>query len=436
MAERRYEWMVGLRYLRARTHNRFVSFISTISIVGVAVGVAVLIVVLSVMNGFERELRERILGMTAHGSLVGFGEGLEDWASLQARVETGAGVTAAAPYIEGEAMLLNGDEVSGAQVRGILPGQESRVSRLAEKLVQGELADPADYDKVAEDDRISVTGLADLAPGRWGVVLGSALARELGASVGDRVVMAISQGNVTPAGLVPRLRRMTVTGIFDAGMYEFDRNLAFVHMDDAARLWRLGDRVTGLRLALDDMFSAPVLVRQVAVDLGGGFYVNDWTRQHANFFRSIQLSKQMMFTILLLVVAVAAFNIVSTLVMVVKDKQGDIAILRTLGTTPASVMAIFMIQGTLIGLAGTLGGLVLGSVLALNVEAFVHALEAFTGTRFLAADVYFITDLPAELRLPDLAKVCGTAFVLSVISTLYPAWRAARTQPAEALRYE
>ena len=331
-------------------------------------------------------------------------------------METGAGVTAAAPYIEGEAMLLNGDEVSGAQVRGILPGQESRVSRLAEKLVQGELA--------------------DLAPGRWGVVLGSALARELGASVGDRVVMAISQGNVTPAGLVPRLRRMTVTGIFDAGMYEFDRNLAFVHMDDAARLWRLGDRVTGLRLALDDMFSAPVLVRQVAVDLGGGFYVNDWTRQHANFFRSIQLSKQMMFTILLLVVAVAAFNIVSTLVMVVKDKQGDIAILRTLGTTPASVMAIFMIQGTLIGLAGTLGGLVLGSVLALNVEAFVHALEAFTGTRFLAADVYFITDLPAELRLPDLAKVCGTAFVLSVISTLYPAWRAARTQPAEALRYE
>jgi len=416
MAERRYEWMVGLRYLRARTHNRFVSFISSISIVGVAVGVAVLIVVLSVMNGFERELRERILGMTAHGSLVGFGEGLEDWASLQAKVEARPGVTAAAPYVEGEAMLLNGESVSGAQVRGILPGQEARVSRLAEKLVEGELG--------------------DLAAGRWGVVLGSALARELGVGVGDRIVMAISQGNVTPAGLVPRLRRMTVTGIFDAGMYEFDRNLAFVHMDDAARLWRLGDRVTGLRLALDDMFRAPVLVRQVAVDVGGGFYVNDWTRQHANFFRSIQLSKQMMFTILLLVVAVAAFNIVSTLVMVVKDKQGDIAILRTLGTSPSSVMAIFMIQGTLIGLAGTLAGLVLGSVLALNVEAFVHALEAVTGTRFLAADVYFITDLPAELRIPDLAKVCGTAFVLSVISTLYPAWRAARTQPAEALRYE
>jgi len=416
MAERRYEWMVGLRYLRARTHNRFVSFISSISIVGVAVGVAVLIVVLSVMNGFERELRERILGMTAHGSLVGFGEGLEDWASLQAKVEARPGVTAAAPYVEGEAMLLNGESVSGAQVRGILPGQEARVSRLAEKLVEGELG--------------------DLAAGRWGVVLGSALARELGVGVGDRVVMAISQGNVTPAGLVPRLRRMTVTGIFDAGMYEFDRNLAFVHMDDAARLWRLGERVTGLRLALEDMFRAPVLVRQVAVDVGGGFYVNDWTRQHANFFRSIQLSKQMMFTILLLVVAVAAFNIVSTLVMVVKDKQGDIAILRTLGTSPSSVMAIFMIQGTLIGLAGTLAGLVLGSVLALNVEAFVHALEAVTGTRFLAADVYFITDLPAELRIPDLAKVCGTAFVLSVISTLYPAWRAARTQPAEALRYE
>ncbi len=416
MAERRYEWLVGLRYLRARTHNRFVSFISTISIVGVAVGVAVLIVVLSVMNGFERELRERILGMTAHGSLVGFGEGLADWESLQARVESRPGVAAAAPFIEGEAMLLNGESASGAQVRGILPSEEGRVSKLADKLVDGRLG--------------------DLEAGAWGVVLGSALARELGAGVGDRVVMAISQGNVTPAGLVPRLRRMTVTGIFEAGMYEFDRNLAFVHMHDAARLWRTGERVTGLRLSLDDMFRAPVLVRQVAVDLGGGFYVNDWTRQHANFFRSIQLSKQMMFTILLLVVAVAAFNIVSTLVMVVKDKQGDIAILRTLGTTPASVMAIFMIQGTLIGLAGTLAGLVLGSVLAVNVEAFVHALEAVTNTRFLAADVYFITDLPAELRLPDLAKVCGTAFVLSVISTVYPAWRAARTQPAEALRYE
>lgn len=416
MAEHRYEWLVGSRYLRARTHNRFVSFISSISILGVAVGVAVLIVVLSVMNGFETELRQRILGMTAHGSLVGFGNGMADWQQVRDRVEQDRRVVAGAPFVEGEAMLLKGDAVSGAAVRGILPAEERGVSRLAELLTAGRLQ--------------------DLQAGGWGIVLGSALARELGVGVGDRVVMAISQGTVTPAGLVPRMRRMTVTGIFDAGMYEFDRNLAFVHLEDASRLWRMDGRVTGLKLTFTDMFLAPTVVRELATALGGGFYVTDWTRQHTNFFRSIQLSKQMMFTILLLVVAVAAFNIVSTLVMVVKDKQGDIAILRTLGTTPASIMGIFMIQGTLIGLAGTLGGLVLGALLAVNVESLVHVLEAAAGTRFLAADVYFITDLPAELRFSDLVKICGTAFVLSIVSTVYPAWRAARTQPAEALRHE
>ncbi|MEJ2516015.1 MAG: lipoprotein-releasing ABC transporter permease subunit [Gammaproteobacteria bacterium] len=415
MAEH-YEWLVGSRYLRARTHNRFVSFISSISIVGVAVGVAVLIVVLSVMNGFETELRQRILGMTAHGSLVGFGEGMADWRQVRQQVERDDRVVAGAPFVEGEAMLMKGDAVSGAAVRGILPEEEQAVSRLGKLMVQGDLD--------------------DLEAGGWGIVLGSALARELGVAAGDRVVMAISEGTVTPAGLVPRMRRMTVTGIFDAGMYEFDRNLAYVHLEDAARLWRMDDRVTGLKLTFSDMFLAPTVVRELAVKLGGGFYVTDWTRQHTNFFRSIQLSKQMMFTILLLVVAVAAFNIVSTLVMVVKDKQGDIAILRTLGATPASVMGIFMIQGTLIGLAGTLGGLALGALLAVNVESLVHFLEAAAGTRFLAADVYFITDLPAELRASDVVKVCGTAFLLSVVSTVYPAWRAARTQPAEALRHD
>jgi lipoprotein-releasing system permease protein len=254
--------------------------------------------------------------------------------------------------------------------------------------------------------------------------------------VGDRVVLAISQGTVTPAGLVPRLRRFTVAGVFEAGMYEFDRGLAFVHLDDAARLWRMDGRVTGLRLALDDMFLAPEVSRRAAVALGGGYYASDWTRQHVNFFRSIQLSKQMMFTILLLVVAVAAFNIVSTLVMVVKDKQGDIAILRTLGASPRGIMVVFMIQGTLIGVAGTLGGLALGALLALNVEQLVHWLEAAAGTTFLAADVYFISDLPAELRASDLLRICGTALVLAVLSTVYPAWRAARSQPAEALRHE
>jgi lipoprotein-releasing system permease protein len=412
----RWRWLVGTRYLRARTQNRFVSFISAISILGVAVGVAVLIVVLSVMNGFESELRTRILSLAAHASLEGFGDGIADWQAVAAEVEAVPEVTASAPYVQGEGMLLQGEAVSGALVRGILPQQERRVSGLESLLVAG--------------------SLDTLSPGSWHILLGSALARELGVGVGDQVVLAISQGMVTPAGVVPRLRRFTVGGVFEAGMYDFDRSLAFVHLDDAARLWRTGDRVTGLRLTLEDMFRAPELSRDIAVALGGGFYVNDWTRQHVNFFRSIQLSKQMMFTILLLVVAVAAFNIVSTLVMVVKDKQGDIAILRTLGASPGGIMTVFIIQGTLIGIIGTLAGLGLGMLLALNVEQLVHALEALVGTTFLAPDVYFMSDLPAELRVGDLWRICGTAFVLTVLSTIYPAWRAARSQPAEALRHE
>jgi lipoprotein-releasing system permease protein len=412
----RWRWLVGTRYLRARTHNRFVSFISAISILGVAVGVAVLIVVLSVMNGFESELRTRILSLAAHASLEGFGDGIADWQAVAAEVEAVPEVTASAPYVQGEGMLLQGEAVSGALVRGILPQQERRVSGLESLLVAG--------------------SLDALSAGSWNILLGSALARELGVGVGDQVVLAISQGMVTPAGVVPRLRRFTVGGVFEAGMYDFDRSLAFVHLDDAARLWRTGDRVTGLRLTLEDMFRAPELSREIAVALGGGFYVNDWTRQHVNFFRSIQLSKQMMFTILLLVVAVAAFNIVSTLVMVVKDKQGDIAILRTLGASPGGIMTVFIIQGTLIGIIGTLAGLGLGMLLALNVEQLVHALEALVGTTFLAPDVYFMSDLPAELRVGDLWRICGTAFVLTVLSTIYPAWRAARSQPAEALQHE
>lgn len=411
-----WSWLVGVRYLRARTHNRFVSFISSISILGVALGVTVLIVVLSVMNGFETELRSRILSMTSHASLESFGAGLARWEQVRATVETDPDVRAAAPYIQGEAMLLHGDGVSGAIVRGIIPLEERRVSGLGDMMTHG--------------------ALEALQPGGWNIVIGSALARELQAEIGDRVVVAISQGTVTPAGLVPRLRRFTVAGIFEAGMYEFDRGLAFMHLDDAARLWRMDDAVTGLRLSLDDMFLAPQVARRVATELGGGFYVSDWTRQHVNFFRSIQLSKQMMFTILLLVIAVAAFNIVSTLVMVVKDKQGDIAILRTLGASPGGIMVVFMIQGTLIGVAGTLAGLGLGALLALNIEQLVHWLEAAVGTTFLAADVYFISDLPAELRAGDLLRICGTALGLTVLSTIYPAWRAARSQPAEALRHE
>ncbi|MGD9387483.1 MAG: lipoprotein-releasing ABC transporter permease subunit [Gammaproteobacteria bacterium] len=413
---RRWRWLVGLRYLRARTHNRFVSFISAISILGVAVGVAVLIIVLSVMNGFETELRTRILSLAAHASLDGFGSGIADWQPVAALAEEDPAVEAAAPYIQGEGMLLRDEQVSGVLVRGILPATEARVSGLPDIMTEG--------------------SLEALAPGAWSILLGSALARELDVAVGDKVVLAIAQGTVTPAGLVPRLRRFTVAGIFSAGMYDFDRGLAYVHLEDAARLWRTGEHVTGLRLTLTDMFLAPEVSRRVATALGGGYYVSDWTRQHVNFFRSIQLSKQMMFTILLLVVAVAAFNIVSTLVMVVQDKQGDIAILRTLGASPPEVMTVFMIQGMLIGVVGTLAGLGLGALLALNIEHLVHALEAAVGTTFLAPDVYFMSDLPAELRAGDLWRICGTAFVLTVLSTIYPAWRAARSQPAEALRHE
>jgi lipoprotein-releasing system permease protein len=411
-----WEWRVGLRYIRARTSNRFVSFISSISMLGVALGVAVLIVVLSVMNGFEKELRTRILSMTSHGSVIGYENGLENWAEARDRIEANPRVLGAAPFVEGEGLLLHDARSSGVMVRGILPLEEDKVSGISGNMVSG--------------------ALTDLRPGGYEIVLGSALARELGLAVGDRTVLAISQGVVTPAGLVPRMRRFTVAGIFEAGMYEFDRGFAFVHLEDAAKLFGLGDRVSGLKLSVTDLFEAPDVVREAARSVGGPLYVTDWTRQHANFFRSIQLTKRMMFTILLLVVAVAAFNIVSTLVMVVKGKQGDIAILRTMGATPGAIMRVFIVQGSLIGILGTLGGLALGVLIATNIETLVHGLERLANTQFLAPDVYFMSDLPAEVQPADLAKICGTAIVLSIASTLYPAWRAARTQPAEALRHE
>ena len=413
---RRYEWFVGLRYIMSRSGNRFISFISLTSMLGIAIGVAVLIIVLSVVNGFESELRSRILSMTSHAAVTAYEGGLPQWEEAREIALLDPEVDDAAPFIQGEGMLVNGERVSGAGIRGVLPEQELAVSGIAGKMTAGDLR--------------------DLVPGGYGIVLGAALAEELDVGVGDRVILAINQGTVTPAGLMPRLRRFTVTGLFEAGMYEYDRGLAFLHLEDAAKLYRFGDEVTGLRLRLDDLFRAPDVVRNVALTLGGNVYVTDWTRQHRNFFRSIALSKQMLFTILLLVIAVAAFNIVSTLVMVVKDKQSDIAILRTMGASPGSIMAIFTVQGTLVGLAGILAGALLGVVVAANVETLVHGLEALLDTRFLAPDVYFISDLPSDIRMADLVTVCATALALSTLSTLYPSWRAARTRPAEALRYE
>jgi lipoprotein-releasing system permease protein len=410
------EWRLALRYLRARTDNRFLSFIAGVGVTGIAVGVAVLIVVLSVMNGFEKELRDRILGMASHATLSGIDGPLPDWSALAARVERHPGVTAAAPYVEDRAMLALGPKVSGALVRGVLPEQERRVSAL--------------------DTHLSAGSLDDLRAGGYGVILGRALAEELGAGVGDRVVLAAPQGTATPAGVVPRMRRLTVVGLLDSGMYEYDRNLAVLHMSDAARIFRTGEGVTGLRLEVDQPYAAGRIVREVAVETGGGYYVSDWTRQHANFFRSIQTTKGIMFVILLLVVAVAAFNIVSTLVMLVREKQGDIAILRTLGLAPRSLLAVFVLQGTAIGALGVLVGLGLGWLIAENLTMLVHALETVLGTTLIDARVYYIDELPAEVTWHDTVRIGGLAFALACLSTLYPAWRAARTQPAQALRHE
>ncbi len=413
-----YELRIGRRYLRS-TGNRFLSFISAISMAGVAIGVAVLIVVLSVMNGFEHELRSRILSLTSHATITAFGEGLADWPVLRAEALGHPGVAAAAPFVESKVLLI-ADRASGASgaatLRGIEPGLEEGVSTLHERLTNG--------------------SMQSLTPVSFSVILGEELARHLGVVTGDAVIVAVARGAVTPAGVLPRLRRFRVAGIFRSGMYEIDATLAVVELADAAKLLRLGDNVTGLRLAVHDPYAAPMAVREVASTLGGGLYVEDWTQRNANFFRSIELTKRMIFFILLLVVAVAAFNIVSTLVMAVKDKQPDIAILRTIGARPSAILAIFTTQGTVIGLLGTLAGVALGVALAVNLEDIVHGIERLFGVRFMDASVYLMSDLPARVEPGDVALIAGTAFALCCLSTVYPAWRAATTDPARALRHD
>jgi lipoprotein-releasing system permease protein len=410
------ELLIGRRYLRSSRGNRFVSFISTISMAGVAIGVAVLIVVLSVMNGFEREVRERILSLTAHATISALGARMTDWQDAAAKVRDNPAVLGAAPFIEDQALLIAGNKSSGAVVTGVLPEDERQVTIIADKRTAGS------FDA--------------MKPGGYGIVLGDELAKALGVGMGERVVIVTSLRTTTPAGVMPRMRAFKVVGLFRAGMYEYDRNLAYVHIADAARLYRMGDDVTGLRLKLADMFAAPRVVRELAVALGGGYYVDDWSRKHATFFRSIQLTKSALFIILLLVVGVAAFNIVSTLVMVVKDKRSDIAILRTVGAAPRSILSIFMTQGVAIGVIGTLSGVLLGVLISINLESLIHGLEALLGLHFLDAKVYFITDLPALVQWSDVLQISLTAFGLCCLSTLYPSWRAARTQPAQSLRHE
>jgi lipoprotein-releasing system permease protein len=387
-----------------------------ISTVGLMLGVAVLIVVLSVMNGFERELRSRILSVTAHATLMGLESSLPDWRSARERALQSPGVRHAVPYVEAQGMLARGSRVLGSAVRGIDPVLEREATGLAAQ--------------------IEGASILDLQAGSWRVILGATLARELGVVRGDDVVLIVPEGTATPEGVVPRMRRLTVIGTFESGMYEFDRGLALMNIADAARLYRMGDGVTGLRLALEDPLRAPEVVRDLALSLGGGFYVSDWTRNHANFFQSIELTKGMMFVILLIIVGVAAFNIVSTLVMIVKEKQSDIALLRTLGAPPSSILGAFAVQGVLIGLVGTAAGAALGVVLARNVESIVRRIETTFDVQFMDAQVYFMTDLPAHVEWLDVVRVCTVAFVLCALATLYPAWRASRTQPAEALRHD
>jgi lipoprotein-releasing system permease protein len=415
-----YELLIGLRYTRAQPRegaaNRFISFIALISMLGLALGVAALIVVLSVMNGFQKELRERILGVVSHVQVSSESGELADWSQVMQGVARHPRVKAAAPYVQAQGMLTFDGQVRGVMVRGILPEAEDKVADFARHMKSGKLT--------------------QLAPGEFGIVLGSELARALRARAGDKVTLLAPQGLVTPAAIMPRVKQFRVVGVFEAGMFEFDSGLALIHMADAQKLYRMDDRVTGVRLKVDDLFAAPQIGRELMRFLDMDAWVSDWTRSHANFFRAVEIEKRMMFLILLLIVAVAAFNIVSTLVMAVTDKRADIAILRTLGASPRSIMGIFIVQGTLIGAVGLAAGVALGVAVALNVDVVVPALENLLGLKFLAKDVYYISDLPSDLHWSDVGTISVVSFVLTLLATLYPSWRASRTQPAEALRYE
>ncbi len=411
-----FELFVGLRYTRARRRNHFISFISLISILGIALGVMALITVMAVMNGFEKELRTRILGAASHATITLYEKPMQEWKILADTAIAHPGVEGAAPYVEGQVMVVKGKQVTGTVVRGVLPDSEPQVSDIDEKMVAGDLT--------------------DLQPGKFEIVLGNALARFLGAAVGDKVTIITPEASVTPVGVLPRMKRFTVVGIFEIGMFEYDRNFALLHADDASVLLRLNKGYSGVRLRLTDMFAARKIASDLAREVGEEYWVSDWTHRHANFFRAVRTEKTVMFVILALIVAVAAFNIVSTLVMVVTDKQSAIAILRTIGASPSSIMLIFLIQGALIGLVGTVLGVIGGILLALNVETLVPAIERLFQTQFLDPSVYYISSLPSELDYTDVWRVATLALVLTLLATLYPAWRAARTEPAEALAYE
>jgi lipoprotein-releasing system permease protein len=407
--------MVGLRYTRAKRRNRFISFISLISMVGIALGVTVLIVVLSVMNGFQTEVRTRILGVASHLQLTGPNGTVTDWQSVARAASQHPKVVAAAPFVQAQGMLSSDRGARGVAVRGVLPEAENQVADFAKHMVAG--------------------SIDALKPGAFGIVLGVDLARALGVLPGDKLALIAPQGIVTPAGVVPRLKQFTVAGTFDVGFNEADSGLALVHLEDAQKLYQLDSQVSGVRLKLQDLFEARLVGRELMAKLPDMF-AWDWSRSNPNLFRAVQIEKRMMFIILTLIIAVATFNVVSTLVMLVTDKQADIAILRTLGAAPGSIMKIFMVQGAVIGVLGTLMGVAGGVLLALNVETVVPALETALGFKFLSKDVYLIPDLPSEVQLDDVIGVAVISLVLAFLATLYPSWRASKVNPAEALRYE
>ena len=412
-----YELTIGLRYTRAKRRNHFISFISLISMGGMALGVAALIVVLSVMNGFQEELRSRILASISHVEIRASGSGgLADWKAVAGQVSGQPQVIGVAPYVEGQGLLAVGENVRGVLVRGVDPALENTV---------------ADFDKNMKRGRFD-----ELRPGEFGIILGADLAARLNLGVGERVMLVTPQAQITPIGAMPRMKQFRLVGIFEFGLNDADGTLALINIADAQKVYQLGDAVSGVRLKLDDLFAAPRVARELAGKLRVDAQLRDWTMMNANFFRAVALEKKMMFIILTLIVAVAAFNIVSTLVMVVTDKQADIAILRTLGAPPSSIMKIFMVQGVLIGVIGTVLGVLGGTLLASNLDTVVPALERLLGTRLWDKNVYLISELPSKIVAADVLLITIVSFVLSVVATVYPSWRASRVQPAEALRYE
>jgi lipoprotein-releasing system permease protein len=413
-----FEWLIGLRYTRAGKRGRrnsFISFISLISMLGIALGVAALIIVLSVMNGFQKEVRDRMLSVLAHIEVFDASGAMPDWKNTALKVQENPNVIGAAPFIEGQAMIIREDTLRGVVVRGVLPEEEPKVSQVTEKIQKGRFT--------------------DLRAGEFGIVVGVELANMLHVGIGDKVTLGIAQGQMTPLGTAPRLKPFTVVGIFSAGHYEYDSSLVFIHLSDAQKYFML-PAPSGLRLKIKDMLKAPEVAKELARTLPDNNILRDWSQQNSNYFQAVKTEKAMMFIILTLIIAVAAFNLVSSLVMTVTDKQADIAILRTLGAAPLSIMKIFMIQGALVGLLGTAMGVGFGVLIALNIGQIFPMIEHLTGVNLLPVDLYFINYLPSDLRWPDVGSIGAVAVVMSFLATIYPSWRAARIKPAEALRYE